>query len=155
MHKVGHHLTGLSTGIATGSVLSSGAEHSWLVFGAGALGGWYGGVFPDTSERIWGMYWIQHRTVTHWVPLWIIALCGLVYYGSPLPFAYGGVVYSWLFSFVLGALTHLVFDWPNPTGIPFVHPWRRHSLRWWKSGEADLLCVLAWGAAMMGLSVAH
>jgi hypothetical protein len=41
---------------------------------------------------------------------------------------------------------HLLADWPNPLGVPWI--WKRHSLNLWKSGRCDLLVVgLAWVAA--------
>lgn len=150
MHRIGHHITGALTGLGVGMHLSSQDGAGFSVLGISVLGGWYGGVFPDAFEKIWGMYWIQHRTVTHWVPLWLAALIAVLTMTSPLPFGLGPEIFAALLAFVLGGLTHLLFDWPNPTGIPFIHPWCRHSLNWWRSGEADLLCVLVWGAAMVG-----
>lgn len=154
MHQVGHHITGAVTGFATGLHLYSQNDAGVAVLGISFLGGWYGGVFPDNVERIGGVYWIKHRTVTHWVPLWIAGLMWLLTTGSPLPYAFGAEIYAGLLAFVLGGLTHLLFDWPNPTGIPFIHPWRRHSLNWWRSGEADLLCVLLWAGALFGYAAA-
>ena len=69
MHRIGHHITGALTGLGVGMHLSSQDGAGFSVLGISVLGGWYGGVFPDAFEKIWGMYWIQHRTVTHWVPL--------------------------------------------------------------------------------------
>ena len=153
MHQLGHNITGMFTGLAAGMYLNDQHEAGLTAVGVSILGGWYGGVFPDNVEKVFGVYWIEHRTVTHWVPLWIGALVWVVSAGYPLPFMFGGEVYAAALAFVLGGLTHLLFDWPNPTGIPVLHPWGRHSLNWWKSGEADLLCVLVWGSASLGYAV--
>ncbi|MCY1380028.1 hypothetical protein D9M69_678080 [compost metagenome] len=41
---------------------------------------------------------------------------------------------------------HLLADWPNPLGVPWI--FRRHSLRWWKSGRHDIIVIIAaWLAA--------
>ena len=49
-----------------------------------------------------------------------------------------------LFGFACGGLMHLLADWPNPLGVPWI--WRRHSLNLWKSGRCDLIVVAAaWG----------
>ena len=49
---------------------------------------------------------------------------------------------------VLYGLMHLLADWPNPLGVPWLY-WR-HSLNWWKSGRCDLLVVGAsWIAAFV------
>jgi hypothetical protein len=41
---------------------------------------------------------------------------------------------------------HLLADWPNPLGVPWIAA--RHSLNWWNSGRCDLLIVGAsWAAA--------
>lgn len=153
MHRFGHHITGAITGFGVGVHLSLQPEFGWASVGACVLGGWYGGVFPDTFEKIFGMYWVKHRTVTHWVPLWVCGLVALLGTEYPLPFLFGAEAYAALLAFVLGGLTHLLFDWPNPTGIPFLHPWRRHTLNWWKSGEAEWLCVLVWGGTIFGYAM--
>lgn len=46
-----------------------------------------------------------------------------------------------LFGFACGGLMHLLADWPNPLGVPWIL--QRHSLNWWKSGRCDLIVVAA------------
>jgi hypothetical protein len=42
---------------------------------------------------------------------------------------------------------HLLADWPNPLGVPWI--WRRHSLNLWNSGHCDLIIVAAaWGGTL-------
>ena len=53
-----------------------------------------------------------------------------------------------LFGFACGGLMHLLADWPNPLGVPWI--WRRHSLNLWKSGRCDLIVVAAAWAAHCG-----
>jgi membrane-bound metal-dependent hydrolase YbcI (DUF457 family) len=54
-----------------------------------------------------------------------------------------------LLGFALGGIIHLLADWPNPRGVPWL--WRRHSLKLWKSGRCDWIIVsAAWlGAAAL------
>jgi hypothetical protein len=43
---------------------------------------------------------------------------------------------------------HLLADWPNPLGVPWII--KRHSLNWWKSGRCDIVVIaLAWSAAFV------
>jgi hypothetical protein len=50
------------------------------------------------------------------------------------------------FGFACGGIMHLLADWPNPLGVPWIAT--RHSLNWWTSGRCDLLVVgTSWLAA--------
>ena len=51
---------------------------------------------------------------------------------------------------VFYGLMHLLADWPNPLGVPWIAG--RHSLHLWNSGRCDIIIVsLAWlGAFMVG-----
>jgi hypothetical protein len=43
---------------------------------------------------------------------------------------------------------HLLADFPNPLGVPWILPTHRHSLKWWSSGRCDWLVIVgAWLAA--------
>lgn len=153
MNRIGHHATGAISGVGVATYLGLLQPDSVLAGGICVLAGWHGGVFPDAVEHIRGRYWITHRTVTHWVPLWVALAVWLLMnpYSSSLPYA--ELTYPTLLGFAIGGLTHLVFDWPNPTGIPWIHPWKLHSLRLWKSGRADLLLVVLWGAAISSVTI--
>lgn len=153
MHRAGHHLTGGLTGIAVGTWLKYHAGADVLTVASAVGGGWYGGIFPDAIEKIGKLYWIEHRTVTHWVPLWIGLLVWAVVTGVHLPLPYPDIVRGTVLGFIFGGLTHLIFDIPNPTGIPLVLPWKRYSLNWWKSGRADIALVALWGVGVWGFYV--
>ena len=141
-----HHATGWAAGvIAAALVAHAGAGGpyqvlSMLAFVMGALGG----TAPDWLEVAWWApkrrLWITHRTWTHWGLAWIALL---VYTYLQLPH------HAWappLFGFAAGGIMHLLADWPNPLGVPWII--RRHSLRWWKSGRHDLIVIgAAWLAA--------
>jgi len=116
--------------------------------------GWYGGVFPDAIEKIGKLYWIEHRTVTHWIPLWLVALF-LVAQVEWASLPYGEYSQMIAYGFVAGAMTHLLFDLPNPTGIPLLTPWRRVSLNLWKSGRMDILLTAVWGYLAFTVSSAE
>ena len=53
----------------------------------------------------------------------------------------GIVEASALLGFSIGGLLHLLFDLPNPMGIPFLTPWNRVSLNLWNSGKKENLIV--------------
>jgi hypothetical protein len=142
-----HHLTGWAAGvIAAVLVAQAGAAGPWYIGSlAACLAGVAGGTAPDWLEIAWWSrsrrLWITHRTATHWGVGWIAAL--LLAYRS---LGHAHPVAAPLFGFACGGLMHLVADWPNPLGVPWI--FRRHSLNWWKSGRCDLLVVaLAWAAA--------
>ncbi len=51
------------------------------------------------------------------------------------------------FGFACGGIMHLLADWLNPLGVPWIAS--RHSLNLWPSGNCDLIVVgLAWVAAL-------
>ena len=131
--------------------LASDSDIGWAVTGLSTAGGWFGGVFPDAVEKIGTFYWIEHRTITHWVPLWIGIAAFVTTFSFPASLQwYEPFIYPFALGFVLGGLTHLVFDWPNPSGIPFLSPWSHHSLNLWRSGTADLIIVIAWYLSIWG-----
>ncbi|AIY40958.1 hypothetical protein LT85_1800 [Collimonas arenae] len=86
--------------------------------------------------------WIPHRTLTHWGIAWI-ALLVLSY--KALPY------FHWMalvFGFAVGGIMHLLADWPNPLGVPWLWISWRHSLNLWKSGRCDwIVTSAAWLAA--------
>jgi len=141
-----HHATGWAAGVIAAAVVAhagAGGPYqvpSVLAFLMGALGG----TAPDWMEVAWWArthkLWITHRTWTHWGLAWIALLA---YSYLQLPH------HAWappLFGFAAGGIMHLLADWPNPLGVPWI--FRRHSLRWWKSGRHDLIVIIAaWLAA--------
>lgn len=152
MNRFGHHVTGAISGAGVAGYLGLISPESAIQATVCVIGGWHGGVFPDAVEHIRGRYWIKHRTITHWAPAWLALIGWLVLANPDLP----AHTYSYpaLLAFALGGLTHLLFDWPNPTGIPWIHPWKRHSLGLWKSGRADLILVLMWGTSIGAVAAA-
>lgn len=141
-----HHATGFAAGVIAASIVAHsstvGPFHVWVLLSFMAAVA--GGTAPDWLEVAWWSrkrrLWITHRTVTHWGIGWIALLA---------------VSYRWLgqewfaapaFGFACGGLMHLLADWPNPLGVPWIVS--RHSLNWWNSGHCDLLVVGAsWTAA--------
>ncbi len=88
---------------------------------------------------------IPHRTITHWLPLWIIAL----WWGTANA---GDTVGVFVVGFTIGGLMHLAMDWPNPMGIPVWVPWRRVSGRLWQSGRREIFLVLgSWGLGWLAI----
>ncbi|WP_420994826.1 metal-dependent hydrolase [Cupriavidus sp. 30B13] len=145
-----HHATGWAAGlIAAAIVARAGAGGpcqlgAALAFAAGVAGGGA----PDWLEVAWWSrsrrLWITHRTWTHWGVAWLALLVlsqrALGSHALAAP----------AFGFACGGLMHLLADWPNPLGVPWI--FRRHSLNWWKSGRCDLLVVAASWAGALTLS---
>ena len=142
-----HHLTGWAAGaIAAVLVAQAGAAGQWHAGSFAAfVAGVAGGTAPDWLEIAWWSrtrrLWIAHRSLTHWGVGWIAVLA--VSYRS---LGHAPLIAALLFGFACGGIMHLVADWPNPLGVPWI--FKRHSLNWWKSGRCDLLVVaLSWVAA--------
>ncbi|HEF4770539.1 metal-dependent hydrolase [Burkholderia multivorans] len=145
-----HHASGFAAGVAAAALVAqtgaTGPWHTALV--AAFIAGVAGGTAPDWLELAWWSrkrrLWIAHRTVTHWGIGWLALLAlgwhGLTHHPHPLWAAP-------LFGFACGGLMHLLADWPNPLGVPWI--WRRHSLNLWNSGHCDLIVVAAaWGGTL-------
>jgi len=143
-----HHATGWAAGVIAAALVAhadAGGPYHLLTIAAFAMGA-LGGTAPDWMEVAWWArthkLWITHRTWTHWGLAWI-ALLAYTYVHLPH--------HVWappLFGFAAGGIMHLLADWPNPLGVPWI--FRRHSLRWWKSGRHDLIVIAAaWLAAVV------
>jgi membrane-bound metal-dependent hydrolase YbcI (DUF457 family) len=109
-----------------------------------------GSTAPDWLEiRHSGGTVIPHRTITHWIPVWFMAFCFSLYSIDPLYFGFFDYLTffddyvldinmaSILLGFSIGGLLHLLFDLPNPMGVPFLTPWHRITLKLWASGEME------------------
>ena len=143
-----HHATGWAAGvIAAALVAHGGAGGPYQVWSLLTLvSGILGGTAPDWLEVAWWSrrhrLWIAHRTWTHWGIAWITLLA----YSY---LALGHQLWApMLFGFAAGGIMHLLADWPNPLGIPWIVG--RHSLNLWKSGRCDLIVIAAaWIGALM------
>lgn len=143
-----HHATGWAAGfIAAAAVEHAGMGGPWHVWSCLALfGGGVGGSAPDWLEVAWWRrsprLWLTHRTLTHWGLAWL-ALLG---------WSYLELARHWwaapLFGFAAGGVMHLLTDWPNPMGVPWL--FSRHSLCLWKSGNCEPIIIgVAWSAALL------
>lgn len=150
--KEAHDSTGWAAGIIAAAVVQqAGAEgpyYMWSILAV--LTGFLGGTAPDWLELVWwrrgsGRHsWIPHRTLTHWGIAWIALLVGS-YYALPhqpwMPLVFG---------FACGGMMHLLADWPNPMGVPWLFIHKRHSLNLWSSGRCDWIVQgAAWLAAAL------
>ena len=143
-----HHSTGVAAGLIAAVIVhhagAGGPFDVWSILAA--LAGTLGGTAPDWLEKAWWSrkhkLWITHRTLTHWGIGWVALLAYSYLSLNVSPLAPVG------FGFAAGGIMHLLADWPNPMGVPWILG--RHSLNLWKSGRCDLLVVaLAWGAAIL------
>jgi hypothetical protein len=142
-----HHATGFAAGVIAAAIVArsgaGGSYHVWVLLSF--IAAVAGGTAPDWMEVAWWSrtrrLWITHRTVTHWGIGWIVLLVlSYRWLGHQHPLA------AVAFGFACGGLMHLLADWPNPLGVPWIAG--RHSLNWWNSGHCDLLIVGAsWVAA--------
>jgi hypothetical protein len=146
--QAAHHATGWAAGLIASTLIAhSGAAGPWHVgifvaFAAGVAGG----TAPDWLEVAWWSrtrrLWVTHRTVTHWGLGWLAAFV-MAYRALDTHPLWAAP----LLGFACDGLMHLLADWPNPLGVPWL--WKRHSLRWWNSGRCDLLVVAAaWSGAL-------
>ncbi|MQQ99701.1 metal-dependent hydrolase [Glaciimonas soli] len=150
--KEAHQSTGWAAGLIAAAIVSqasaSGPLHVWSILAF--LMGYAGGGAPDWLELSWwssgrGRHsWISHRTVTHWGIAWIALLVTSYYKLRHSP------VMALPFGFAAGGIMHLLADWPNPLGVPWLWVSKRHSLNWWKSGRADWIIMgAAWMVALV------
>lgn len=146
--KQAHHATGWPAGIVAAAFVThegmGGPLYVWALLALAA--GVVGGTAPDWLEIAWWSkrrrLWVTHRTVTHWGIGWGALLYGSYHYLPTYP------VLAGLFGFACGGLMHLLADWPNPMGVPWIYG--RHSLKLWNSGKCDLVVVmLAWVTAIV------
>lgn len=148
MTKTGHNITGFFFGIITGISNYEFLQSNLLSSIAVGYITYKGSNAPDFLEVSWfdkekliRKSLIKHRTYTHWTLLWLALMClsilGLM-----------AVSKLWIYplAFSLGGLLHLLMDLPNPSGIPVIYPTRkRKSLKWWRSGENELLINMTMG----------
>jgi membrane-bound metal-dependent hydrolase YbcI (DUF457 family) len=145
MGRTGHHLTGVAAGILVAAVgLHQGSGMMSLV---AIPAGYFGGTAPDWLEMSRAVYstrrqrWVRrsvitHRTITHWWPVWMLALIlALLCPTSSLSLDACRMA---ALGFVAGGFMHLAMDIPNPSGIPIRTPYARSrfGFGWWKSGNA-------------------
>jgi membrane-bound metal-dependent hydrolase YbcI (DUF457 family) len=140
----GHWLSGAIFATITAALTKdSSAIPFWV-----AVGTLFGSTAPDWMEIRLSkeVTLIPHRTITHWLPLWIglllimMSQLGFVSLDlpiiptiTPLPF----VEESLILGFACGGLLHLLLDAPNPMGIPVFTPFHRMSLNLWESGRFE------------------
>ena len=153
--KKAHRGSGIAAGLlAAAIVVNAGAGGTYYILALlTALAGAWGGTAPDWMEIAWwrskkhyrgaARLWIKHRTFTHWGIAWVALLI----------YAYVNLSIAWwtpiAFGFASGGVMHLLTDWPNPMGVPWI--FRRHSLSMWRSGRLEsMVIVLSWiGCAVM------
>lgn len=164
MSKIDHQLVGVSLGFLIFMYLESLGYGIFARVGAAFLAFW-GATAPDWleiahAEKDYSGKWhrvsvIPHRTFTHWLPLWAVPAIGILYFlpAHAAIIAHPGMadILALLLGFVMGGLSHLICDIPNPTGVPILLPTAKHriSLRLWKSGSGYewLEILMFWGLA--------
>ena len=129
----GHHISGVICAFGFAQLAHDLGLSAWVV-GIGVV---LGSKAPDWMEiNIGKKRLITHRTITHWLPLWMLALC-LSFVYIDLINARAAGLGELLVGFSIGGLLHLLLDIPNPMGIPVLTPTKRLSLNLWKSGRNE------------------
>ncbi len=134
MTKQGHYGFGIGTGLMTGA----GVLHlsgSPVLAGLAGMAALMSSALPDTLEIKWRLWkkrhaLIPHRTITHWLPLWLGAVAWL---GSQLEglanVSQRSVLLAAGMGMTSGCLGHCVADAMTPRGIPMgINPFCRRSL---------------------------
>ena len=135
-----HHATGWAAAFIAAAVIARHGAGTWhWASVAGFVAALPGATAPDWMEVAWWSksrrLWITHRSWTHWGVIWI----GLLLWSYHALGTHALAAPA--FGFACGGVMHLLADWPNPLGVPWLA--RRHSLNWWKSGRCDLIIVAA------------
>lgn len=166
MTGAGHTHTGI--GMSIGIFYASyvyGCDQNIFIALASAFICISGATAPDWLEirKKGGGTVIKHRTITHWVLLWVGALY-LGYYMLETQM-FGNLYFedkqiavqaisNGLIAFTIGGLSHLLTDFPNKMGIPIFLPNQRFCLGWWKSGNSEpFLISLSYIASFIFISV--
>ncbi|MFI3255905.1 MAG: metal-dependent hydrolase [Psittacicella sp.] len=88
---------------------------------------------------------IPHRTITHWVLMWVLVFLSFDISIRSFSF-WGGFNYSILiqylcclgYGYAFGGIVHLLGDFPNKQGIPFLLPKStKFALYLWNSGKHE------------------
>lgn len=142
MQKISHTLVGVFSGVAVAAWYPTYAQAAWI--GLGLFAGCNAPDWLEVSSYKHGVgrvSLIPHRTLTHWLPAWMVIAAVLVYITQQQLIWFVTLTLG----FVLGGILHLLTDLPNPTGVPILTPFKRSrvSLNWWKSGSfGDVVTVL-------------
>lgn len=140
-----HRLFGSGLALVAGIIIEP--IHGILVAGAIVAASVPGSTAPDWMEiRAVGRTLIPHRTFTHILILWIAALSLGLY-----TLAINPILGAIITGFSIGGLSHWVGDVGTPMGVPVWHPFRRVSLKLWRTGTSEALPVLAVWCLVVGL----
>ena len=126
--------------------------------GTPAAGAFVAAAFPGTTAPDWleipigNKRLIRHRTITHWLVLWVALLAAALWHAQAAPLA--GMA---LAGFAFGGLTHWLGDFGTPMGVPVLNPARRRSMDIWATGRGEFSPIaLAWFlAAFLLIEVRH
>lgn len=96
-----------------------------LLFSVGVM---FGASVPDWLEVVRFVQGrrislIAHRTLTHWLPIWCLAL----YWVSAVSWPW--FVKAFIYGFVLSSMLHIVMDAFSKTGVPLLLPFRKYSVK--------------------------
>lgn len=147
----GHFATGVCFSLFSYKFNMELLSNSSFIFPmACAIGTIIGSTAPDWLEIVKknGGRVIKHRTITHWVLLWFLFF-SVCYFQLTNNFLINNLPYdnvtklgfSFGLGFSIGGLLHLLYDLPNPMGIPLITPYRRISLNLWKSGKNEFFII--------------
>lgn len=105
-----------AAGAGLASSLPDQLEIKWFTGGGKRFSLWGAKYKEGTRHSL-----IPHRTITHWLLLWI-ALAGASIYSFQRSYAVDTAFWCGV---ALSALLHVVMDSRTPMGIPWFHPYKR------------------------------
>lgn len=109
---------------------------------------------------------LTHRGITHTISLWLIATWWFYTQAIQPQVFWPMIGFSFGFAYCYGAVIHLLGDFPNKQGIPFLPFGRKYCLNWWKSSKYEwfaniclacivLICTLYYLGRSDFLSLSH
>lgn len=151
----GHHLAAVGAAVPTAYWAFTAFDPSWsgsqsILALCAAVGCVSGGKAPDWMELpVGNRRLITHRTLTHWLPLWIVAMASLFFIAIEPP------MHAFLLGFCVGGIVHLSGDILTPMGVPILTPWTRWNLARLRSGglQEALWVVGIWGISLASIWV--
>ena len=124
MTKTTHRISGWLMASVASAMLSPALPSPFLL--AMAIGIILGATAPDWMEiPLWvegtRLSLVPHRTITHWIALWVIFLAVALFETV----RNHNAATCGLCGFAAGALLHCVLDATTPMGVPVLNPFER------------------------------
>ncbi|RIY31042.1 hypothetical protein CKF54_08000 [Psittacicella hinzii] len=145
MYRKGHMITGINLGVCLTIGAINWFNVPYLIAIVSGYLTYKGSMAPDYLEMRWFdrekqeiRSIIPHRTITHWLLLWVACMVFAGY-----KFYQGGVWWLLPFAYCAGGVLHILLDLPNKKPIPIFLPVGGTCLKWWASNEKQgIICLI-------------